>query len=98
MELRGNLKRSCDSLPFFRFVLACDFDESMCGFVQDKNDKFDWTRRKGSTWSPATGPVADHTGHGGFYNIYYLNSLPFQSQSSTYLSRCTSQIDSSWLQ
>ncbi|XP_078360420.1 MAM and LDL-receptor class A domain-containing protein 1-like isoform X2 [Oculina patagonica] len=48
-------------------VLACDFDGSMCGFVQDKNDTFDWTRKYGSTTSSQTGPSADHTGNG-----YYM--------------------------
>ena len=45
------------------FVLAitCNFDVSMCDFVQDKNDKFDWTRRKGATPSSGTGPSGDHT-------------------------------------
>ena len=44
----------------------------MCGFLQDKTDKFDWTRRKGSTSSSSTGPSADHTGNGGCYNIFKL--------------------------
>ena len=46
-------------------VSSCDFDESMCGFVQDQNDVFDWRRQKGSTGSSNTGPSADHTGIGG---------------------------------
>ena len=62
-------------LAFFSFLLgfSCDFDKSTCGFVQDKNDAFDWTRRKGSTPSYYTGPIADHTGYGGWYNICYIN-------------------------
>lgn len=36
----------------------------MCSFVQDKNDKFDWTRINGGTPSLGTGPSADHTGNG----------------------------------
>ena len=71
------IKPSYDSLPFFPFVLviSCDFDQSMCGFVQDKNDKFDWTRRKGSTLSSFTGPFVDHTGYGGCYNISLFNFI-----------------------
>ena len=70
--LKAALKPSYDSLSIFPFVLviSCDFDGSMCGFVQDNNDTFDWTRRKGSTSSSSTGPNADHTGFGGCYNIY----------------------------
>ena len=39
----------------------CNFDVSMCGFVQGINDKFDWTRRKESTTSDLTGPSFNHT-------------------------------------
>ena len=51
--------------PFFKFsAFKCNFDLAICGFVQDNNDKFDWTRHRGSTPSIATGPCADHTGNG----------------------------------
>ena len=43
------------------FKTTCNFDVSMCGFVQGINDKFDWTRHKGSTPSRGTGPSFDHT-------------------------------------
>ena len=33
----------------------------MCGFTQDKNDTFDWTRRRGATRSRSTGPSSDHS-------------------------------------
>ncbi|XP_033118987.1 MAM and LDL-receptor class A domain-containing protein 1-like [Anneissia japonica] len=40
----------------------CDFeDPSICNFVQDKTDDFDWTRKNGSTPSFNTGPSFDHT-------------------------------------
>ena len=42
-------------------AITCNFDVSMCGFLQDKNDKFDWTRHKGATLSSGTGPSGDHT-------------------------------------
>ena len=69
---------------FFYFYLffalvgpsSCDFDRSMCGFVQDKSDKFDWTRHSGTTSSPNTGPSSDHTGKSG--RLLKENFLPVQ--------------------
>ena len=43
---------------------SCSFDKDLCGFSQATNDKFDWTRRSGSTSSSSTGPSGDHTGGG----------------------------------
>ena len=43
------------------FETICNFDVSMCGFVQDSDDKFDWTRHKGGTPSSGTGLSFDHT-------------------------------------
>ena len=43
------------------FETICNFDVSMCGFVQGNDDKFDWTRRKESTPSDLTGPSFNHT-------------------------------------
>lgn len=38
----------------------CDFEDAqLCGYTQDANDQFDWTRRKGSTPSAGTGPSVD---------------------------------------
>ena len=45
----------------FNLEIICNFDVSLCGFVQSDNDKFDWTRHKGSTSSHDTGPSFDHT-------------------------------------
>ena len=39
----------------------CNFDTNMCGWVQDRNDQFDWTRFHGATSTASTGPSADHT-------------------------------------
>ncbi|XP_020612542.1 MAM domain-containing protein 2-like [Orbicella faveolata] len=66
-------------LPLGSVVTAfkCNFDTSMCGFAQDSNDKFDWTRRKGSTPSRATGPSVDHTTGNGYY-MYIETSSPRQ--------------------
>lgn len=41
---------------------TCDFqDSSICDYQQDKNDKTDWSRTRGSTASVNTGPANDHT-------------------------------------
>ena len=48
----------------------------MCGFVQDKSDKFDWTRHSGTTSSSNTGPSSDHTGKSG--RLLKENFLPVQ--------------------
>ena len=52
-------------LFLFSLATACNFDNSMCGFTQDKNDTFDWTRNKGGTSSSPTGPSSDHTSGSG---------------------------------
>ena len=62
---------------FFSFnclAVVCNFDSSLCGFVQDTNDKFDWTRLKGSTSSSSTGPSADHTTGTGMQNVSLIAS------------------------
>ena len=41
--------------------LTCNFDVSMCGFKQAKDDKFDWTRYRRNTSSSGKGPFSDHT-------------------------------------
>ncbi|XP_015749331.1 PREDICTED: MAM and LDL-receptor class A domain-containing protein 1-like [Acropora digitifera] len=47
--------------------LDCNFETSTCGFIQAKNDDFDWTRRKGGTPSSGTGLSSDHTSGSGYY-------------------------------
>lgn len=49
------------NLIFFKTAFACNFDKDDCGFKQDKDDIFDWTRKSGSTPSGNTGPAGDHT-------------------------------------
>jgi len=40
----------------------CTFeDSSICGYQQDTNDNFDWSRKSGRTGSTGTGPPSDHT-------------------------------------
>lgn len=43
-------------------LTSCNFESpSICGWTQDKNDQFDWTRDNGGTASSGTGPTIDHT-------------------------------------
>ena len=40
----------------------CDFEDvKMCGYLNDTNDDFDWSRKSGRTASRNTGPTSDHT-------------------------------------
>ncbi|XP_006817542.2 MAM and LDL-receptor class A domain-containing protein 1-like [Saccoglossus kowalevskii] len=48
--------------PTHQIPMSCDFESmNVCGFVQDDDDVFDWTRNMGRTPSSATGPQVDHT-------------------------------------
>lgn len=49
---------------FYFLAFRCNFNDGMCGFIQDQDDQFDWTRKKGQTRSSNTGPIGDHTGGG----------------------------------
>ncbi|KAH3887652.1 hypothetical protein DPMN_011670 [Dreissena polymorpha] len=42
-------------------TVTCDFDYDLCGWTQLTTDFFDWTRQKGGTILPGTGPSGDHT-------------------------------------
>ena len=56
---------------------SCDFDADICGWVQDKNDQFDWTRDRNGTYSAQTGPRYDHTTNSPYgYYIYIESSQP----------------------
>ena len=39
----------------------CVFNDNWCGYTQADDDDFDWTLRKGATFSWGTGPSVDHT-------------------------------------
>ena len=53
--------RNLKAVIFHLLEATCNFDVSLCGFVQGTDDKFDWTRHKGNTSSSGTGPSFDHT-------------------------------------
>ncbi|XP_055957690.1 MAM and LDL-receptor class A domain-containing protein 1-like [Patella vulgata] len=60
---------------------VCDFEGSdICGYQQDTNDDFDWTRNHGTTKSTGTGPSSDHTyGTPNGYYMFIEASLPQKS-------------------
>ncbi|XP_019732999.1 zonadhesin, like [Hippocampus comes] len=65
-------QQSIQSLPTYdAFVLAsCNFNddnEPFCRFLQDSTDGGDWTRHKGPTPTPGTGPPGDYPDGSGFY-------------------------------
>jgi hypothetical protein len=51
----------------------CSFDDNLCGFTQQTNDKFDWTRHKGRTSSGGTGPSSSHNSAKGRQEKYIDN-------------------------
>ncbi|XP_043953834.1 zonadhesin, like [Gambusia affinis] len=54
-------------------LTSCDFNrdsEPFCSFTQDASDNSDWTRHKGSTPTPGTGPPGDYPDGNGYY-IYH---------------------------
>ncbi|XP_055358421.1 zonadhesin, like [Betta splendens] len=54
-------------------LTSCDFNqdsEPFCRFTQDTEDHSDWTRHRGETPTPGTGPKGDYPDGQGFY-IYH---------------------------
>ncbi|XP_041467171.1 MAM and LDL-receptor class A domain-containing protein 1-like [Lytechinus variegatus] len=51
-------------------VIGCDFEDDICGYTQEDDDDFDWTRHKGHTGTSDTGPPFDHTT--GTVDGYYM--------------------------
>ncbi|XP_073240341.1 trypsin-3-like [Porites lutea] len=47
----------------------CNFDRNQCEFVQRRDDKFDWVRKRGVTPSGGTGPESDVSGKGYYMYI-----------------------------
>ncbi|KAM9718275.1 zonadhesin, like isoform 2-T2 [Menidia menidia] len=54
-------------------LTSCDFNQDstpFCRFTQDTSDNSDWTRHKGPTPTPGTGPSGDYPDGEGFY-VYH---------------------------
>ncbi|XP_077991418.1 MAM and LDL-receptor class A domain-containing protein 1-like [Glandiceps talaboti] len=48
-------------------VFFCNFETDICGFTQNDNDNFNWTRTSNQTPSAGTGPAEDHTKDGEYF-------------------------------
>ncbi|KAL8188327.1 UNVERIFIED_CONTAM: hypothetical protein K2H54_065656, partial [Gekko kuhli] len=46
---------------------SCSFDVDFCSWTQSDSDSLDWTRHRGPTSSPTTGPSFNHTMGGGYF-------------------------------
>ncbi|XP_029382830.1 zonadhesin, like [Echeneis naucrates] len=60
-------------------LTSCDFNqdsEPFCRFSQDSTDNNDWTRHKGSTPTPGTGPSGDYPDGKGFYIYHECDNVP----------------------
>ena len=45
-------------------LMSCNYEnetDPFCGFTQEEDDDFDWTRHAGATNTENTGPTVDHT-------------------------------------
>lgn len=49
--------------------LDCDFDTSMCHYMNDAEAVIKWTRKANQTYS-STGPANDHTTTTGYYALF----------------------------
>ncbi|XP_019623419.1 PREDICTED: dorsal-ventral patterning tolloid-like protein 1 [Branchiostoma belcheri] len=56
-------------------AFICSFDADLCGFTQDGDDQFDWTRNYGRTTSSSTGPPSDAHGSGYYMFIEASGSV-----------------------
>ncbi|XP_018526611.1 zonadhesin, like isoform X3 [Lates calcarifer] len=60
-------------------LASCDFNQDsdpFCRFSQDTTDNSDWTRHKGPTPTPGTGPSGDYPDGKGFYIYHECDNVP----------------------
>ena len=58
-------------------AMQCEFSSSICFWLQDSNDQFDWLRQSGNTGTSNTGPTRDHTtGLNTGYYVFIETSSP----------------------
>ncbi|XP_067436173.1 zonadhesin, like isoform X2 [Thunnus thynnus] len=79
-------------------LTSCNFNqdsEPFCSFSQDNTDSSDWTRHKGPTPTPGTGPSGDYPDGKGFYIYHECDNVSNGQKArllSPALSSSTSQI------
>ncbi|XP_041467552.1 MAM and LDL-receptor class A domain-containing protein 1-like [Lytechinus variegatus] len=63
----------------------CDFEGGMCAYTHDSNGDFEWSRRRGVTDTPDTGPDTDHTHQGAIVNAgwYMYTESDFRTNGDT---------------
>ncbi|XP_063325159.1 IgGFc-binding protein-like [Pelmatolapia mariae] len=69
-------------------VTSCDFNQDsgpFCDFIQDNRDNSDWTRHRGPTPTPGTGPSGDYPDGEGYY-IYHEGDNVSNGQKARLLS------------
>ncbi|XP_071187476.1 zonadhesin, like [Salvelinus alpinus] len=69
----GDLANSSQIADSAAILTSCDFNQEstpFCQFQQGSMDNSDWTRNKGATPTPGTGPPGDYPDGNGFY-IYH---------------------------
>uniref|UniRef100_A0A3B4ASY6 MAM domain-containing protein n=1 Tax=Periophthalmus magnuspinnatus TaxID=409849 RepID=A0A3B4ASY6_9GOBI len=58
----------------FSMATRCDFEQDLCGYTQDKEDRADWLRVRAVTPTYYTGPRGDHSTGVGYF-VYIEASL-----------------------
>lgn len=73
-------------LPFPASELMCNFEDGLCSWTQDTEDRFDWTWNQGPTPTLNTGPYKDHTWSSvsGHY-LFIESSAPQQFKDTAVL-------------
>ncbi|KAM4536429.1 zonadhesin, like [Odontesthes bonariensis] len=69
-------------------LTSCDFNQDsapFCSFTQDTSDNSDWTRQRGPTPTPGTGPSGDYPDGEGFF-IYHESDNVSNGQTARLLS------------
>lgn len=69
-------------------ICRCDFDEgNKCQWSDLTDDQFDWSMRKGATYSIGTGPLADHTTYSSVGSYTYIETSSPRKQGETYFNK-----------